>query len=222
MPVETESCPLCYNNGAESFFADKVRSYLRCQQCRLVFVPHQYWLSATEEKASYDLHENDVNDPGYRKFLSRLVVPLQEKLPTSQRGLDFGCGPGPALAELFREYGHQVDLFDCFYHNDKTVFSNSYDFICATEVIEHLRSPAEEFTRLFSVLKSGGWLGIMTKQVSDRDAFSRWHYIRDLTHICFYSPATFEYLAARFDANFELLGDDVILFRKSLNKNPDN
>ena len=34
-----------------------------------------------EEKAQYDLHENDPYDLGYRKFLSRLTDPLLAKLP---------------------------------------------------------------------------------------------------------------------------------------------
>jgi hypothetical protein len=54
----------------------------------------------------------------------------------------------------------------------------------------------------------------MTKLVSDKAAFTRWHYIRDLTHICFYSRATFRYLARRFDADLFFSGDDVMFLHK--------
>lgn len=212
--AESSQCPLCGNQAVEVFFEGQNRLYLRCFNCLLVFVPQRYWLSSEDEKAVYDLHENDVHDQGYRRFLARLISPLREKLPANQQGLDFGCGPEPALAAILEKYGHQVDLFDLHYHNNFAVFSKQYDFICATEVIEHLRDPNREFTSLFSLLKQHGWLGIMTKLVIDQQAFSKWHYIRDLTHICFYSRSTFEYLAQRFNAELCFVADDVILLRK--------
>ncbi|MDX2454533.1 class I SAM-dependent methyltransferase [Desulfosarcina sp.] len=180
----------------------------------MVFVPKGYWLDAKDEKTIYDLHENDPQDPRYRRFLSRFVSPLLERLNPNQKGLDFGCGPGPTLSVLLEEQGQQVDLYDPFYYDDPSVFHKKYDFICATEVVEHLRDPKREFASLFKMLKRGGWLGIMTKRVMDKYAFGQWHYIRDMTHICFYRQHTFEYLARRFDARLNVLANDVILFHK--------
>jgi 2-polyprenyl-3-methyl-5-hydroxy-6-metoxy-1,4-benzoquinol methylase len=91
------------------------------------------------------------------------------------------------------------------------VFYKKYDFICATEVVEHLRDPNKDFAALFKMLNPGGWLGIMTKLVIDKHAFSQWRYIRDMTHICFYSHSTFEYLAHRFNAKLNFAANDVIL-----------
>ncbi|MGB3210105.1 MAG: class I SAM-dependent methyltransferase [Desulforhopalus sp.] len=171
-------------------------------------------MTPEDEKATYDLHENDALDEGYRQFLSRLSVPLIEKLAQKQNGLDFGCGPGPTLSTLFEEQGHQMELYDPFYYNDPAVCTKRYDFICATEVVEHLRDPYHQWIALFSMLKRGGWLGIMTKLALDADAFRNWHYIRDLTHICFYSRYTFEYIAKRCNAELHFVAKDVILFRK--------
>ena len=207
-------CPLCRSEDLYSLFEDGKRTYLRCSYCALVFVPRGYWLSAEDEKAVYDLHENAPKDPGYRRFLSRLSTPLLKKLDSKQTGLDFGCGPGPALPALLEERGHQVDLYDPFYYNDASVFNRNYDFICATEVLEHLHSPDKEFAALFGMLNRGGWLGIMTKLVIDQHAFSQWHYIRDMTHICFYSRNTFEYLAQCFNADLSFIANDVILLNK--------
>lgn len=209
------NCPLCGAEDTSPYFTDNSRSYLACANCQLVFVPQKYWLSTEAEKEVYDLHQNDVQDSGYRSFLSRLATPLLEKLDSrQQQGLDFGCGPGPALATMLNEHGYQVDLFDRHYHNDPSVFSKQYDFICATEVVEHLHDPNKEFSALFSLLKKGGWLGIMTKLVIDRQAFSNWHYIRDQTHICFYRRSSFEYLAERFNAKLSFAAKDVILLQK--------
>jgi len=214
-PDQEYPCPLCGNAESYSFFVDKYRHYQRCSDCDLVFVPRQYWLSTTAEKASYDLHENSAGDPGYRRFLSRLSTPLMAKLETGQTGLDFGCGPGPALPALLAEHGLRMDLYDPFYYNEPAVFSKSYDFICATEVVEHLRDPGQEFSTLFRMLKPGGWLGIMTKLVIDQEAFGQWHYIRDLTHICFYSQSTFTTIARRFHATIDFVPPDVILMNKT-------
>ncbi len=207
-------CPLCSSKNHVPFFADKKRNYLRCSCCHLVFVPKRYWLSIEDERATYDLHENDAKDQGYRQFLSRLSLPLLEKLESNQKGLDFGCGPGPTLSALLEEQGQQMDLYDPFYYNDPSVFDKKYDFICATEVVEHLHDPNNNFEALFRMLKPGGLLGIMTKLVIDEDAFSQWHYIRDMTHVCFYSRDTFEYLAQRFNAELDFVTNDVIFLDK--------
>lgn len=206
-------CPLCESGSGKLFFEDATRCYIRCRSCHLVFVPARYWLSTEDERATYDLHENVAHDPGYRQFLSRLTTPLLEKLRPSQHGLDFGCGPDSALSVLMEEQGHHVELYDPFYANNPSVFNTTYDFICATEVVEHLRDPNQVFTTLFTHIKPGGWLGLMTKLVIDHHAFSNWHYIRDMTHICFYHRNTFAYLAKQFNAKLTFIGKDVILFQ---------
>ncbi|HBN27382.1 MAG TPA: methyltransferase [Desulfobacteraceae bacterium] len=207
-------CPLCSSEDLDLFFEDKKRIYLRCFYCKLVFVPSHYWLSPEDEKRTYDLHENDAGNQGYRQFLSRLSRPLLERLGSKQKGLDFGCGPGPALSVMLEEQGRQMDLYDPLYYNEPLVFDKNYDFICATEVVEHLQNPNKDFTALFKMLKKDGWLGIMTKLVIDEHAFKKWHYIRDMTHICFYSRSTFEYIAQRFNAQLDFVANDVILLNK--------
>jgi hypothetical protein len=214
MSEEKDRCPLCDHGPAETFHEDKNRIYLRCDHCALIFVPARYWLSPEEEKAEYDLHQNDPGDPGYRQFLSRLAMPLLARLEPGGQGLDFGCGPGPALAEWMREHGHAMDLFDPFYYDRPEVFEKRYDFICASEVLEHLRRPRFELHRLFGLLKSNGHLGLMTKLVIDRDAFRRWHYIRDPTHICFYSRRTFAFLGKAWGARVQFVDKDVVILEK--------
>jgi 2-polyprenyl-3-methyl-5-hydroxy-6-metoxy-1,4-benzoquinol methylase len=211
----TEPCPLCRHPSWEAYHADRWRSYRRCPHCNLVYVPRQDWLSLEAERAEYDRHENDPRDPGYRRFLARLCDPLLKRLGPGQKGLDFGCGPGPALAAMMEENGHRMDLYDPFYYNEPSVWGRSYDFICATEVLEHLREPEQVFVDLFRMLKPGGWLGIMTKLVRNAAAFATWHYIRDRTHICFYSRTTLTYIADRFECGLEVSGDDVILLNRA-------
>jgi len=214
--AEKVACPLCRCADTAAYFKDKHRAYRQCCKCLLVFVPQQFHLPPSAEKAEYDLHLNNPADAGYRKFLSRLTDPLQERITAGSSGLDFGCGPGPALAEMLTEAGHKVALYDPYYQPDTSVLEQDYDFICATEVVEHLRIPADEFRRLFALLRPGGILAIMTKLVRNQQAFAGWHYIRDLTHICFYSRKSFRWLAQHYAAEVEFIGADVILLRNPL------
>lgn len=98
-------CPLCKGTDNQFYHEDKRRQYLQCQSCQLVFVDPSQRLTPEQEKAIYDQHENDPGDQGYRRFLSRIAEPMDERLGSNQQGLDFGCGPGPALAQMMRERG---------------------------------------------------------------------------------------------------------------------
>jgi SAM-dependent methyltransferase len=173
-----------------------------------------YFPDRAREKAEYDLHTNSPEDAGYRKFLSRLSDPLCDRLPRACRGLDFGCGPGPTLSVMLAEAGHDISLYDPFYAPDTSTLRGQYDFITASEVVEHLQRPGQELTLLWRLLRPGGYLGLMTKLVRDVEAFAGWHYKNDVTHVCFFSTATWQWWSASVGASLEILGDDVILLRK--------
>lgn len=208
-------CPLCKRANGEPFFQDAQRDYVRCPECLLVFVPPHYFLSPEKEKAEYDKHENSAGDPGYRRFLGRMFEPLNRLLPAKSHGLDFGSGPGPTLSVMFEESGHLMAIYDPFYAPDLGPFSQTYDFITATEVVEHLHDPHKEFDRLWSCLRPGGYLGIMTKRVLGGTEFSNWHYKNDPTHVCFFSAETFEWLAQHWGAKLDFVGNDVVIFSKT-------
>lgn len=183
-----------------------------------MFVPPRYYLSRKEEKAEYDRHQNLPDDPGYRQFLNRLFLPLQARLIPGSQGLDFGSGPGPTLSVMLTEAGHDVCLYDLFYAHHSEVLARRYDFITASEVVEHLHHPGPQLDRLYRLLRPGGLLGIMTKRVIDRAKFADWHYKNDLTHVCFFSQATFVWLAERWQARLDIVAPDVVIIHKP----PDN
>ncbi|MGY3571101.1 class I SAM-dependent methyltransferase [Vibrio paucivorans] len=208
------SCPLCHNPTVTHYHSDKRRDYLQCDNCELVFVDPSQRLEANEEKAHYDLHENDPSDMGYRKFLSRIADPITERIQPNSHGLDFGCGPGPTLSLMLQERGHDIELYDIYYHPNQVVFEKTYDFMTATEVIEHLYEPDKVWQQWLNLVKPGGWIGLMTKMVIDKEAFATWHYKNDVTHVIFFSRRTFQYLAERDKLELEFIGNDVILLRK--------
>ena len=214
MAAMVPPCPLCLDTASSHFYSDQQRDYYRCQCCWLIHVPAQQFLCPEAERTEYDKHQNSSSDAGYRAFLSRLYTPLTARLTPASHGLDFGCGPGPTLSVLFAEAGHQMELFDPFYAADRSVLTSEYDFITASEVVEHLHNPSIDLALIWSLLKSGGWLGLMTKLAFDQSAFARWHYKNDPTHVCFFSIETMNWLSKQWQAECVLIGKDVVLFQK--------
>jgi len=218
LPMTHESvdrfCPLCGTAEGRQFYRDS-RDYYRCPVCYLVFVPPNQFLSPQEERAQYDQHENLPDDPRYRRFLGRLCDPLVERVAPNSCGLDFGAGPGPTLSVMLEEAGHSMEIFDPFYAPESKLLQRQYDFITATEVVEHLHHPRKELDRLWTCLKPSGLLGIMTKRVIDQEFFSSWHYKSELTHVCFFSMETFRWLETHWYAKMTVLDNDVVLFTKT-------
>ncbi len=213
-PATGHACPLC-GRRTESFHAQWRREYRRCPECALISVPPGLHPDPAREKAQYDRHENDPADPRYRQFLSRAADALMVRVDPPARGLDFGSGPGPTLSLMLEEAGYTAVLYDKFYDPDPAPLEATYDFITATEVFEHLDAPTETLDLLLACLRPGGWLIVMTKRATgDHEAFARWHYTGDPTHIAFFSDATFRWIADRWRLQLEIVGPDVVALRK--------
>ncbi|MBD3585825.1 class I SAM-dependent methyltransferase [Salinimonas sp. HHU 13199] len=208
------NCPLCLHHEPVFYHQDKQRDYYQCTVCSLVFVPPAHHPSQKRELSEYQLHENDNDDPGYRRFLSKAALPLLQRVTSLSRGLDFGCGPAPVLAQMLLEEGHTMSVYDPFFHPDDSVLAPSYDFITCTEAIEHFHTPYQELMLLDSLLKQGGWLCIMTKRVLDKTRFASWHYKNDPTHVSFFSDETFRYLGEKYHYTVHLVASDVVLMHK--------
>jgi len=207
-------CPVCEQGMPGPFCSLGERRYLRCPVCEATLLHPECLLPPDAERAVYELHDNQPDDPGYRSFLARLTGPLLSRLPAGARGLDFGCGPGPALAQMMEEAGMEMSLYDPFFYPSESVLSGQYDFITCTEVVEHLYQPAGVFRQLDRLLRPGGWLGVMTCFQTDDARFEHWHYRRDPTHVVFYREATFRRLAEQMGWQLEIPRKDVALFRK--------
>lgn len=211
------ACPVCRASASMPFQEVDGRAYWRCEICEARFLDPRQLPDSMEEQAHYLNHENDPCDPGYRKFLSKLASPLLEKLRQGRQGcegLDYGCGPGPALATMLLEAGHPMALYDPFFFPDGAVLDRTYDFITCTEVAEHFHRPFDEFERLDRMLRPGGWLAVMTCFQTDDERFASWHYRRDPTHVVFYRTATFRHLASERGWTCEIPAKDVVLMHK--------
>lgn len=215
MTAHTDNCPLCQHADTRAYAQDRKRRFLQCQHCQLVFAEKSSWPKATAEKATYDQHENDIGNEGYNRFLSRIVPPLKSRLLSGAQILDFGCGPAPALGRQLSDSGFEVSLYDHFYRPDNEALARNYDAVVLTEVIEHLHQPHQVVQKLWQQLNPGGWLAVMTQRVTNPEAFSRWQYKNDPTHVCFFTEQSFSWLAASLGADQpDYEGRDMVFLKK--------
>ena len=208
-------CIICRNSCVKSFSTNDDKIYWECGFCSGKFLDKTHYINNAQEKKRYLEHNNDINDEGYKAFLSKLTLPLLKKISTRAEGLDFGCGHGPALASMLAKKGFTISLYDPFFFPDTLVLSKQYDFITCTETVEHFQTPLKEFETLDSLLKPGGWLGIMTSFLTSDERFENWYYRRDPTHVTFYCEKTFQVIASQRNWKCEIKSKDVVLLQKN-------
>jgi hypothetical protein len=206
-------CPLCQSIGADATAGADSRRYYRCRNCELIFVDVRDRISELEQRKHYLTHENGPHQAGYVAFLRRVIDPMLQHLDATMIGLDYGCGPGPAIAAILQPYSIGCTNYDPLFANDP--LTPPYDYIFATECFEHFEAPGEEIRRLHGLLRPGGHLGIMTEPWTELNAFANWHYTRDPTHIAFYHARTFEYLCTELGFVRQLVSDvRVVILRR--------
>lgn len=208
-------CAVCRDGPTRFFLVAEGCRYSRCDLCEATLLDPRHWPDPATARACYLEHENEPDDPGYRRFLSKLCDPLLERLAPGSRVLDYGCGPGPALAAMLREAGHGVALYDPLFEPDEAPLRKTYDAVACTEVAEHFLAPAREFDRLAALLRPGGWLAVMTCFQTEDARFAGWHYRKDPTHVVFYREATLRRLAAQRGLSCEIPVKDVALMRRT-------
>ncbi|WP_368227485.1 class I SAM-dependent methyltransferase [Aeromonas sp. R1-1] len=209
----TVSCPLCASHRSYPLPVAGKR-YHRCLVCELVWLDEADHLDEAAEKAVYDGHDNRVDDPRYRTFLMRAFGEVLSRVPTPACGLDFGCGPGPALVAMGREAGYDMVGYDKFYADFPELLTRQYDFITSTEVIEHIAEPRTVLAQLWDCLKPGGLLVLQTQRVLSDERFKNWRYRHDPTHIVFFAEASFQVLAASWQAELSFPHADVAVLQK--------
>ncbi|PIQ61423.1 MAG: methyltransferase type 12 [Bacteroidetes bacterium CG12_big_fil_rev_8_21_14_0_65_60_17] len=205
-------CPLCLAQSPASIVPIEGPHAARlhhCTVCDLVFRHRDESPTQDEERAHYLTHENGPDRPGYVRFLEQAVNPALLNMEPGMRGVDWGSGPGPTLSGLVRRAG-----FDC--HDYDPIFgphtlSPPYDFIFATECLEHMHHPGRDLERMASCLAPGGYLIAMTECWMHPPRFPAWRYARDPTHTSFFSRRTFTWITERFDLE-EVWTDGIRVF----------
>ncbi|MGZ5279286.1 MAG: class I SAM-dependent methyltransferase [Pseudobdellovibrionaceae bacterium] len=178
----------------------------------MIFKQPKDFLDWDQQKLRYDNHENAIETPGYKEYFEQLLKPLRTFLKPGQRGLDWGAGPGPVLAQLLSFEGLQMQIYDPVYHPAKP--TGLFDVITSTEAIEHFQQPAQSLSEIGSFLKSQGIFAGLTQFHSGPEKFADWWYPRDPTHVVFYSEETFRRWADLQDYKILKLQSPVFIFQK--------
>ncbi|MCB9856061.1 MAG: class I SAM-dependent methyltransferase [Phycisphaerales bacterium] len=196
-PTNRQICPLC-RGPLDRVHRHAGRSLHHCNDCDLICVPPTEHLDRQAEKSRYLFHENSIENAAYVATFDGPLAMLAAHAPTARRVLDYGSGPTPVLVELLRRRGHDAVGFDPYFASD-TDIAGPFDAVISVETFEHFRDPRAELERLRTRLAPGAPLIVKTLFHPGPDALEDWYYLRDKTHVAFYSPATFEWIAEAFD-----------------------
>ena len=152
-------------------------------------------LNEENEKKRYDMH---VCDDGYNKYMHGVYKKIQ---PFLNKGLslDFGCGQIHLLSDILNDNGYSSMFYDKYYYPKEVDLS--FDNIILIEVFEHIENGFLLLLDLKSKLNKNGKIIIMTQLVPND--LSNWWYLRDSTHISFYTLKSFNELALRLNMKLE-------------------
>ena len=132
-------CRICGCKSENEVFESGKRHFLLCSECGSVSLLSEFFIPPEKQKERYELHNNTLEDEGYRKYLERFFAlalrlagfaveykPLGFEAHSGEKNiksleecayLDYGSGPNPCLAELVRKKGifKSVDIYDLFF-----------------------------------------------------------------------------------------------------------
>ena len=220
-------------------FSVKEKEYYRCSECDGVFMAPKSRLSSEKQKERYLKHNNTLENSGYVDFLRSFIEPVlgfikQQRCDDTERAnmriLDYGSGPEPVLVELLEAYRKEGVLYsdygirdfeirgwDPFFAAETQFFEGGADLVTCLEVAEHFESPDEDFAKLSSCVKGGGYLavGTMLLPQGGEEAFKSWWYRSDATHVSFYTENALRTVAAKHGLSLvERLSDRIFVFKK--------
>ncbi|MFQ6372849.1 methyltransferase domain-containing protein [Shewanella sp. YIC-542] len=209
-------CPLCFQEQVRPFFEDRRRYFLRCEHCHLVFANPGSYLLPDAEKQRYGHAKQGNKQKQLARFIAMLLTQLQTLQPNSTlSGMNFGRVLAPALLQGILQPQQQLQQYDPFFAPCHQLLHRQYDFVSCYRVFEHFQQPAKEWQRLIQALKSGGYLAISTPFLQSATAFAKWHYKNNPTHVSFYQPQTFHYLAQQGQLQLIFAQSDFVLMQKA-------
>lgn len=186
-----KACKLC-KSQTQPLSLKKL--YHWCGFCGFIWLDSEYYLEPDAERERYLEHNNVPENQGYVQMFGDFLAKVE---PWSRKGraLDFGCGPGPVLADILKKRGWDTDIYDPFFAPESVFLDKKFQLITCTEVMEHIAEPLPVWKLLADALADGGVLAVMTHLHPGPDSLKDWWYIRDATHVSFYSRATMTWLA---------------------------
>ncbi|MCR4789537.1 MAG: class I SAM-dependent methyltransferase [Treponemataceae bacterium] len=222
----SKKCRICGFEGPvedKNVLSFKNKRYFLCSSCQSISLEEECFLKPDLQKERYLLHNNSLEDDGYKnyleKFLTRSLEAFQEYGTAELEDaiyLDYGSGPNPCLCELVRSKSlfKECLSYDLFFAPDLPC--QKVDYMTCLEVAEHFENPLQSFRQLSSLLKEGGILSLQTHLLSENIDFEKWWYREDTTHVCFYTEKGLIECAKKAGLVFLKKTGNTCLFRKGL------
>ncbi len=218
MPLrhQDNNCPLCHGT-AKLFWRDGHRNvdFYKCTNCQSIFKAKEVYLEQSAEKSRYQLHQNDIHDQSYQKFVSPITNAVAKDFSNNTLGLDYGCGSGPVISFVLEKKGYRFKLYDPYFYPSQDYLNYTYNFITCCEVMEHFYRPFEEFKHLKNLLVDNGKLYCKTNFISNSisvEEFSKWYYKDDPTHVFFYSTKALDFIKETFGFQDVFMSKKLITF----------
>lgn len=206
------NCPLCHSPLTTKIDVD----YFDCGGCRALVKHPDLLPTPDEEVHRYQLHNNDINDPGYQQFTAPIWQYILKYFNKEDLGLDYGSGTGPVISKMLLDQGYTIKQYDPYFTPNEALLDLKYKYIACCEVVEHFFHPRQEFSKLDTMLLPGGKFVGMTLLYHDDIDFKTWSYRKDETHVFIYRKETLEFIGRLFDYQLTELTNRFFVFEKSI------
>ena len=187
-------------------------SYKKCPNCDFLCKTDEFIVDSKKECERYQHHDNDDNN-GYLVYQTNFYEMIKDYLGTTS--LDFGCGNNHILANIISKQGIESSYYDLYFYPNSDYKTKKYDSIILEEVIEHLYDPIAILKELYPLLNTNGVFIIRTNLLKDGLNLNNWWYLRDITHISFFSEKTFVKISEFLNMNIIYCNSkDLIILQK--------
>jgi len=226
--LEHVPCNLCGSGSSVLVHSKDGFRIVRCEECGLTYVNPRLCSEAlvSQYEEGYFFAGSYADYLGERKGLEKTFEQRLEKieeLAVPGRVLDLGCAFGFFLSVAqnrgWDAYGVDLSRFACRYAREhvgvqvldgtlrEVGFDDAFfDVVVMNDVFEHLPDPSAELAEVHRVLRAGGFLFIVTQDVSSaivRALGSRWAQYKPREHLYYFTPATLKLILEK--SGFEVV-----------------
>lgn len=212
------NCPVCKSKNFKDYLAMPEYKLAKCLVCGMVWDLHPP--QNPENNYIKDYFINDNPKGGYanyfegmkinKKTFSDRLKRISKRIKNKGKLLDVGCALGDCLEEA-RSLGWQDVLgidpsgyaIEIARKRKLTVKEgtldslsypeNHFDLILSQDEIEHLVNPVGEFKIMFKILRSGGWLYVVTPDIGGFWAKllgQWWYHYKPQEHLVYFNQKT--------------------------------
>ncbi len=192
------TCRLCFHVvGSKTSIDQTIYEY--CEHCVSWQMNENALPKLADEQTRYATHNNKWNDQGYRDYLMKFGATIVAQEQKGAKGVDVGAGIEKVLTRLLNEEELDVKAQDPLYGFNAYDEDELYNFVVSIETVEHFHHPYSEWERMNNAILRNGRMYVATNLLEGTQKFEDWWYVKDPTHVFFYSKITMRYIADIFN-----------------------